>query len=315
MALDRFGNSEPSNEVLTAGWSAANLKTLREDIAYTWSLGRLTLPRYPVVVGTSTENELLKDGQPNVLDMPIKLPGQEFKLPYENLQKLLSTCLTFERMINPEWYENWYCYLTYHRSIVPANNTHRLPGIHFDGVQGAAYPIKLQGCHQYFISNSDELATHFYVKTFDIKDLDVDKHNINEAAARQVFADKTQPVTFGRHNIVFSTAYCAHACATANKDIDRTFVRIEFTQKTYNNAGNTKNPLLKLDWDMKPRPISNALTLPKSYEQTGVISNFRPPNRSYQTYARRQYHTSVFFRPSSVQVKALCTSLMKVFCK
>ena len=118
------------------------LDLLIEDIKKTWSAERYGLVHKPYVI-TKVPVEVLTSPKPNVLDMPIKLPGGDFQVTYDDAVKtIVGLCVAFEQKINPDW-EEYYCYLTMNQSIVLPGKTQRNAGVHFDGMQGSRYPENL----------------------------------------------------------------------------------------------------------------------------------------------------------------------------
>lgn len=64
-----------------------------------------------------------------------------------------------------------------------------------------------------------------------------------------------EPVTYPPKTLLCIDPYDVHRAAFNPLDhpIERTFVKIAFSDHRYNREGNTPNPLLPVDWPMVPR--------------------------------------------------------------
>jgi len=216
------------------------LSLLVEDVHQNWNPRRFSIVHKPAVVAEISSSDLLQ-AKEEVLDMPIKLPTQAFRLPFDNdIKQIVEVCTDFEQGINPQW-EQYHCYLTINQGIVRPGATQRNPGPHFDGMQGTRYPQKFPVCHQYLVSSA--LPTTYYVQPFATLNLDPDKHNWFKAFEQQVDPKtKYQPKPF---ELLLQTAYCVHESTPASAKTSRTFVRVEFSLKEFNRIGNSINPLLE----------------------------------------------------------------------
>ncbi|MBI4349236.1 MAG: hypothetical protein HY553_20530 [Elusimicrobia bacterium] len=217
-----------------------------------WSLSKLLESHAPVKIGTVEDRRTFAEPSVSVLNMPIKMPKTGFKIPaeLEHLREFIQKMIDHEAAINPKL-EEFYAYLTVDFSAVVAGQTHRKPGIHIDGVQGARYPVKLPPEHAY--SASSVLGTVFYDQVFDLTALDPAKHHVHAELERQ--ADETMAWPAENFGIYFWDSYSVHRAAIAREALRRTFVRVEFSKKIYDSEGDTHNPLFEYDWKPVPRPI------------------------------------------------------------
>ncbi|MEQ1920283.1 MAG: hypothetical protein ABL955_13910, partial [Elusimicrobiota bacterium] len=115
-----------------------------------WNLKHLLVPHMPVKIGTIEDREAFSKPVTSVLNMPVKMPGSEIKVPAELAQfrEFLQKIIDHEKAVNPD-FDEFYMYLTVDQHAVKAGSTHRRPGVHIDGVQGARYAVKLPPEHLY----------------------------------------------------------------------------------------------------------------------------------------------------------------------
>lgn len=184
--------------------------------------------------------------------MLIKKTFGNVRVPYSDrsLSEIIDRCLEYEKNINPNW-NHYYTYLTIDQRFVEAGFTHRREGIHFDGMQGVAYPQKMPVCHSYIVCNT--LPTRFYLHKFLAIHLSEARNNwffeLEQQAQKEIVF---YPKPF---DIFLMTAYQVHEAVPAINFTTRTFVRVEFTLKKYNRIGNTVNPLMRIDWEFIDREI------------------------------------------------------------
>lgn len=228
-----------------------NKQILIEDINNKWNPERFYIPRQPLHIDYISPI-VLESKKDNILDMPIKLPKEDFQIPFDiEVEQIVDRCIQFEEEINVQW-EDYYCYLTMNQGYVGVGETQRNSGAHFDGMQGEKYKEKFNVCHQYLVSSS--LPTIYYTHEFNAERLDVTKHNWFNEFDRQ--KDKKYSMTPEPYELVLQTAYNVHECSVAKIGTKRTFVRIELSLKKFNRLGNTLNPLIDTsDWDYEPQPI------------------------------------------------------------
>lgn len=230
-----------------------NLQVLTEDIQNVWTPLRFGLTRQPHVVGKLAAKEDFLKEVPSVLDMPIKLPFSEIRIPKEHdtesIREIIAKSLAFEKNINPEW-EKYHIYLTVHHSFVEAATTQRRAGAHIDGMQGERYPVKIPVCHSYLVSNA--VPTCFFNHPFQTDLCEKIQNWFYEFDKVKDYSRSSLSKPF---EINLMTAYSLHESTAATEDTIRTFVRLEFSLKQFNRIGNSVNPLFELDWDFEERPI------------------------------------------------------------
>ncbi|MBD1807333.1 hypothetical protein H6F98_18030 [Microcoleus sp. FACHB-SPT15] len=238
---------------------------LLEDISSCWNPERFSIARYPQYVGTLINKSAFLSKKVSCLDMLIKKPFSNIRLPYSDrsIIEIVDICLEYEKNINPNW-NHYYTYLTIDQRLVKPGFTHRREGIHFDGMQGVAYRKKMPVCHSYIVF--DTLPTRFYTHKFMAIHLSEARNNWFFELEQQ--AKKEIVFCPNPFDIFLMTAYQIHEAVPAINFTTRTFVRVEFTLKKYNRIGNTVNPLLGIDWQFVDREIPVHLRK-KQFKDTG----------------------------------------------
>lgn len=238
---------------------------LREDANAVFDPARFNLSRLPVRVAELPEGSLTGT-LPCCLDMLVKLPGGPFVLPdpyaaHHGIALFMDECTRFENSLVEDWRDTHYAYLTVDSRFVRGGLSHRNGGWHFDGMQGARYPIKLQGCHQYVVS--DRLTTEFTGHPTDAAGLDELRHNWFEELGAQVPEDAATFRPAPMEIMVMST-YQLHRSRVAAPDEEgwRTFLRLDLSLKQQDRLGNTMNPDLPAPFEFVPRSLPEGLAKP-----------------------------------------------------
>lgn len=221
-----------------------------------WNLKHLLIPHKPVKISEIEDKTSFSKPVTSVLNMPIKMPGSEIRIPreLEQFREFLQKIIDHERAVNPEM-DGFYTYLTVDQNAVKRGTTHRRPGVHIDGVQGERYKVKLPPEHLY--SASDRLGTVFYDQAFDLTSLDPAKQHVHAELERQAREENAQAVP--DFDISFWDSYSVHRADIAREDLIRTFIRVEFSKKQYDSEGDTPNPLFDYAWKPVARPIPAGL--------------------------------------------------------
>ncbi|MCB9024776.1 MAG: hypothetical protein H6625_00530 [Bdellovibrionaceae bacterium] len=232
------------------------------DLLLPWNVERMSDIYAPIPLGLLDGKKNFSSSTVSVLNMPIKMPGTDVRVPVELKQfyEFLQRILDHEIKINPD-YKDFFAYLTVDQSPVQENKTHRQSGIHIDGVQGARYPVKLPPEHTY--SASDTLGTIFYPQPFNLKGLNLEKVFIHDLLWDQ--HDPQVAMVTEDYVIYFWNSYSVHEAQKSSVFIPRrTFIRVEFSKKIYDSHGDTRNPLFKYDWQQTYRPIPSEITAKKN---------------------------------------------------
>ncbi len=239
-------------------------KPLREspiyrDLLLPWDLKRLKDIYAPISLGSLKDKAGFSSDSISVLNMPIKMPGTEVRVPIElsHFHEFLQTILDHEILINPD-FNNFFAYLTIDQSPVSAGKTQRQGGIHIDGVQGSRYPIKLPPEHTY--SANDTLGTIFYPQKFDLAHVDPNKDFVHDILWDQ--HDPRSAMITKDYDIYFWNSYSVHEAQVSRVPIQRrTFIRVEFSKKVYDSHGDTRSPLFDYDWQPVRRPIPSEIVV------------------------------------------------------
>ena len=230
-----------------------------QRLGTTWDLENFKTPRRPVQLGIVPEEERARiagPGMPRTLDLPIKFPGSDFRVPQEfaQLRWLIQRVADLEAAINPRCYDEYYCYMTVDQGTVRAGSLQREAPCHVDGFQGARWDPPVRINHTFTVS--DVLPTAYYVQPFDLDALDVARHNAFWEMNRQVAATRSAHEWHAAPwELTLMDAYTVHRGAEAEVDTPRVWVRLSFEVRIFDRLGNAHNPLFRYDWEMVPRDI------------------------------------------------------------
>lgn len=229
------------------------------DLNSIWDLKKFLTPRTPVSLGKLSVEEQTKfstPGIPRTLDMPIKFPGSHFRIPktFEQFIPVIQRVANFEKAINPDCFDEYYCYMTIDQGLVKPETLQREAPCHVDGFQGARWNPKVKINHTYVVG--DELPTSYYLQPFDFSHLDEARHNffweMNKIVAQtnSQFAWKPE-----ENEISLIDAYTVHRGSEASVETFRTWMRLSFEVRQFDRLGNAHNPLFQYNWQMMPRDI------------------------------------------------------------
>lgn len=236
-----------------------NKELLIEDISSKWNAERFKYIRKPEYVSEVESKEDFDKSIRSVLDMPIKIPHSDIRIPIDlktkSILEIVDKVIKFEKEINNN-YEDYYMYLTVHHSDVQAGTSQRRLGAHIDGMQGERYKDKLKVCHSYLVSN--EVPTCFFIQEFPTNLCDKTQNWFYEF---DKVKDYNKSMLSKPYEINLMTAYNVHESTESTVNTLRTFVRIEFSLKEFNRIGNTINEEFKLDWEYEDRSIPPHLKL------------------------------------------------------
>lgn len=195
-----------------------------------------------------------------VLDMPIKFPSSNYRIPQQllHLLPLIQKIASHEHFIN-EKINDYYCYLTLDRRIVKSGKTTRKEGIHVDGFQGARLGEKLPIDHSYLLYSN--YPTIFFNQSFKVeKQWDKTCHNYFEGFENQKLPSKE--VVYPNHTVLLIDAYTLHEAPQVTQDTERTFLRLSYTVREFDRLGNAHNSMFDYHWDMHHRDIQKTLICP-----------------------------------------------------
>lgn len=232
-----------------------------QDLNSIWDLQKFMIPRIPVYAGALSPEDLTiftTPGARRTLDMPIKFPGSEIRLPVElgQFERAVQKIIDYERAVNPSCYDEYFCYLTVDQGMVQPGALQREAPCHVDGFQGARWNPKTKINHTYTVS--DALPTVFYPQPFDFSRLDEAKHNFFWEMNRQVAETNSAYAWQGNSGeILLMDAYSVHRGVEADKPTYRTWIRLSFEVRIFDRLGNAHNPMFNYAWNMQPRDIES----------------------------------------------------------
>lgn len=258
------------------------LELAREDVSLPFSPERFRMRRRPTDVGYVDIDAIGE--HPCCLDMLVKLPGGDVVLPEPyasdpGIASFLAQALSAEDDLLPGWREHYHLYLTYDRRQVEPGRSHRNGGWHFDGMQGARFPIKIPVCHQYVVST--HLPTEYTDVPTDAMGLDENRHNWFLALGAQVPED-FDPIKAVPGQINLMTAYQLHRSPVAEPHEAgwRTFIRLDVSLKQQDRMGNSLNPRLPAPWEFVERRLPDGLEEPVRDSNWTGASKFGDPRRA-----------------------------------
>lgn len=234
---------------------------LIRDLNVPFSMDRYKVPRRPLNCGVLDGWEksvfVAPSDARNVLDMPIKFPGSDFRLPAEYAQwsSVVQRVADAEWALNRRCYDEYYCYMTLRREHVAKGGQGHYAPCHVDGFQGARWTPKVRSNHTYTVTNA--LPTTYFVQPFDFSALDVSKHDVFWEMNRQVALTNSAHAwnDYPDFSLMLMDAYCVHIAMDAPEDTDRVWLRFSFEVRQFDRLGNGHNPFFEYDWPMVPRDI------------------------------------------------------------
>jgi hypothetical protein len=259
--LSREGTRiDPARAVLKDNLAPDPLSPVLQKLNSLWDLSNFAIPRKPMRVAllSPQERELfsLRDRAPRTLDLPIKFPGSEFRVPreFEQFVPLIERVASFEWQHNQQCFDEYFCYLTVDQGEVQPGRLQREAPCHVDGFQGARWTPKTRINHSYVIS--DHVPTVYYPQPFDFSQLDESKHNFFWEMNRQVaLTNSAHAWSPEPYELSLMDAYTVHRGDSATERVYRTWVRMSFEVRVFDRLGNAHNPMFKYDWAMVPRDI------------------------------------------------------------
>lgn len=232
-----------------------------DDIHTIWDQTRFARARHPIPVTRLQHPEAFSaSAAPSCADMPIKFPGQNYKIPAElqQFRESLQACVDFENAANPHA-ADYYAYLTIDQRPVERNKSQRPLGLHSDSVQGARIQPKVEIEHTYLCVDRD--PTSFMAQSFNLEGYDADRDWLN--AVFDLQADPAKKMALDPYTVAFFDAYTVHTAELAKEDGMRTMLRLIYSVRQFDRLGNTHNALFDYQWDMQPRPLPSHLRLLK----------------------------------------------------
>lgn len=249
---------------MVGGINEHDVALLVEDVSLPFDGRRFGVSRRPVPVGRIPVEHLDADTD-SCLDMLIKLPGGDVRLPAAFMTPAVRSFVTLAAEMEKSLFPNrgWddhYLYLTVDQREVPPGRSHRNAGWHFDGMQGARYPVKLPACRQYVVSSAN--PTEYATVPTDARGLTENGHNWFVELGAQVDEGLPGAVVKGMPGeAMLMSAYQLHRSpvSTADRAYRRTFFRLDVSMKQQDRLGNSINPDLEAPFVYQPRSLPEGL--------------------------------------------------------
>ncbi|MDP3277190.1 MAG: hypothetical protein Q8Q09_18520 [Deltaproteobacteria bacterium] len=234
---------------------------LIQDLNKPFDIARFLTPRAPIRCGALDSHAralfVARSDARNVLDLPIKFPGSDVRLPMEYAQfaPAIQRAVDVEWALNSQCFDEYYAYLTVRRERVPAGGQGHYAPCHVDGFQGARWTPTVRANHTYTVTNA--LPTMYFVQPFDLTALDLSKHDVFWEMNRQVAATHAEfgVTDYGDFELMLMDAYCVHIAVDAPVETERVWLRLSFEVRVFDRLGNGHNPFFAYDWPMVPRDI------------------------------------------------------------
>ncbi len=242
-----------------AGISVSNDEPVVRDINSTWDIGKHAEARRPVSLGAVGEDIREAFVRPlpvwtqHVLDMPIKFPGTDVRVPgvLASVVPAIQRVLDVEKALNPR-YDEYYAYLSVHQATLVRGERMRENPYHVDGFQGPRWETKHPVNHSYLLS--DALPTVFYPIGFPLDHIDPCFDDVYAEFAQRIERGPGAPTWRAEDfELVLMDAYCVHRGDLADRPMTRTWLRISWETRVFDRLGNTHNPLFAYDWEMVAR--------------------------------------------------------------
>jgi len=227
------------------------------DMHSIWDTRRFAEVRQPLRTGTLVNRQRFHHSPVmRTLDMPIKFPGTDYRIPRELVQfrEAIQRIIDYEHAANRH-VDDYYAYLTIDQGFVRKGVTQRNGGAHVDGFQGARNSPKVPIDHSYTASTA--IPTLFYVHPFETSHLDERVHNFFLDFERQ--ADRAKTIQTQPYGIYVFDAYTVHEAQAATEDTFRTFLRLSYSVLEFDRLGSAHNPLFDYSWDMAARETLSRL--------------------------------------------------------
>ena len=249
---------------LTPSTSAPRIVTptseaVYRDLGTTWDIAKYAEPRQPVSLGLVGEQIRATFGRPlptwaqHVLDMPIKFPGTDVRLPreLESIAPALRHIVQIDQQLVPDWHR-YYAYLSVHQAEIKAGERMRENPYHVDGFQGPRWTKKHPVNRSYLLS--DAVPTAFYPMSFPIDHLDLERDDVYAEFAHRIESAPDAPVWRARDfELTLMDAYCVHRSDVATQPVFRTWIRVSWETRIFDRLGNSHNPLFDYSWEMVNR--------------------------------------------------------------
>jgi hypothetical protein len=220
------------------------LERLRDDVAEPFSLARLAIRRSPLRVSTV---DLSTSPWPHRINQCLmKTRNSDEVAPGEYASDALlshiDSCIDAADRLGLDW-KSRYLYVTVDTAPVEPGFTQRVPGWHFDDLQGADIPVKRPGGFLFVAASC--LPTEFAIQSFETAGIDARVHNAFRWCERQIQAERVERLWDGALALI--SAYDVHRGLPATVRSPRIFVRLLFTHCALTSSKTTLNGAIHYD--------------------------------------------------------------------
>lgn len=226
-----------------------------------WDIEEFNKTNLPKILeGRVNKIKFSKNNNIRVLDLPIHIPGQGWKIP-ENLSQFNHVVEIMRKHEEKYGMEDHYVYITVDQKVVSQGETGRRAGAHSDAyIERENVQVDViaenhdiieketdEVSHTYVVS--DVFPTEFFEEKFPLKQVDCEgsMKTFNE------IVESAKPITYPDYTILKLDPYVIHRSAIADMTKMRTFVKVSFSKKKYSRKGNTVNPEFDYNWEIKGR--------------------------------------------------------------
>lgn len=167
------------------------------------------------------------------------------ELQSESLNKFIKYCLDETKKLGLDTHSR-YCFITIDQKEVESGKSQRDFGWHLDGLQGDEVSEKQKSDYQFLWA--DNTPTRFCTQEFNIKDLNLSKHNVFNFLGSQVI-DKNC-YSLEKNRIYLMNPYHLHSASISDTKLYRRFVRLSFTNTPITSVKMTVNPDIIYNYDI-----------------------------------------------------------------
>lgn len=226
-----------------------------------WNVNEFDKVNLPEILGKVDANTFSEFNGVRILDMPIYMPGQGWKIPDDVSQFLEPIAIAVESERRFGFEKDHFVYVTIDQKIVQEGKTGRRAGAHSDAyieVSGQQIDIKAEESEaiaqeQGEVSHTYVLYDKFATEFFDVPFPLTDATCKGSMKTFDEIANAAAPITYDPFTVLRMDAFVVHRCSVCSETTERTFMKISFSKKKYSREGNTINPEFTYDWDMTTR--------------------------------------------------------------
>lgn len=229
----------------------------------TWDIREFDKTNLPEIVPAYVDPKEFSEFRGiRVLDLPLHMPGQGWKIPgyLEQFTSLITAIESNEKSYGG--IDAKYIYITVDQKTVLEGKTGRRAGAHSDAyieVHGQQIDVTSEHydvianqngevCHTYICY--DCVPTEFFLDKFPL----VDTSHYGSLKTFDDIANASKDIiTYPVYHLLKLDPYVVHRCAIVPETCTRTFVKISVSSRQYSRADNTRNPMFNYSCSMNVR--------------------------------------------------------------